>query len=269
MNDKLTFHNFLKTINIEENVCRYCIDYIDTISENFINNVFLRTSFEEAPYDEIEKEINDTNGLKLLSIQLFKCYLLHDKYIELEINDKIYFDTMKCFSRFMQETFLYTKKLSFDRYFWTWRQAKMLLFRIGELEYEIIENNKVISIHIPSDVDLNDIKVEDSINEARNFFATKFSYTKDYDFIIYSWIVNDSLLDLLPRSSNILKFKERFSSIKFNPHDESFLQRVFKTSNKKISELKEETTLQKNIKNYLLKGNEFGATLAKLNNRTD
>lgn len=72
---------------------------------------------------------------------------------------------MKCFSRFVLENYKWTGKWSFDRDFWVLRQLSLSLFRIGELEFETCsiddniakkingnKNEKVIYVHIPSDV---------------------------------------------------------------------------------------------------------------------
>jgi hypothetical protein len=93
-------------------------------------------------------------------------------YEEKEIPEKIFFDTMKCFTRFINETFKMTGKLSFDRYWWTTRQVGCHLFRIGELEYEIkqTEEDTYISLHIPSDADFSPNAVDKSLSEAKKLF---------------------------------------------------------------------------------------------------
>ena len=80
----------------------------------------------------------DLDGIKILSCMLKETLHTYEIYKEKEIPEKIFFDTMKCFSRFINETFKMTGKLSFDRYWRTTRQVGCHLFRIGELEYEIV-----------------------------------------------------------------------------------------------------------------------------------
>lgn len=50
---------------------------------------------------------------------------------------EIYFATMKCYPRFIDETYRMTGRLYFDRYWWTTRQAGCYLFIIGSFEYEM------------------------------------------------------------------------------------------------------------------------------------
>ena len=97
--------------------------------------------------------------LCLLSAKILACMLkasadVYDIYKEKGIGDGIYFALMKCYTRFIDETFRVTGKLYFDRWWWTTRQAGCHLFRIGELEYEMkhIDDSIVIGIHIPSDL---------------------------------------------------------------------------------------------------------------------
>ena len=66
-----------------------------------------------------------------------------------------------------------TGRYEFDRYGWTGRQAGCQLFRIGQLEYEISPRagRVTIEIHIPSDADFSPASVEESLKQARAFFA--------------------------------------------------------------------------------------------------
>ena len=93
----------------------------------------------------------DTDNIKILACMLKASANVYDIYKEKGISDEIYIATMKCYSRFIDETYHMTGKLYFDRYWWTTRQAGCHLFRIGELEYEMkhIDDSIVIGIHIP------------------------------------------------------------------------------------------------------------------------
>ena len=85
----------------------------------------------------------DTDNVKILSCMLKASADVYDIYQAKGIIDEIYFATIKCYPRFISETYQMTGKLYFDRYWWTTRQAGCHLFRIGELEYE----TAVFSIH--------------------------------------------------------------------------------------------------------------------------
>ena len=62
----------------------------------------------------------DLDGVKILSCMLNESlHTTYEMYKEKEIPDEIFFDTMKCFTRFIDETYKMTGKLCFDRYWWT------------------------------------------------------------------------------------------------------------------------------------------------------
>lgn len=77
----------------------------------------------------------------------------------------------------------------FDRDFWTGRQLSLLLFRLGELEFEIVsedgekaelsEDEKhshyLLHVHIPSDADLSPERCDESFLNGRAVFCRIFS----------------------------------------------------------------------------------------------
>ena len=58
----------------------------------------------------------DTDNIKILACMLKASANVYDIYKEKGISDEIYFATMKCYPRFIDETFKMTGKLHFDRY---------------------------------------------------------------------------------------------------------------------------------------------------------
>ena len=71
--------------------------------------------------------------------------------------ENVWIDTMSAFSRFVNEHRRSTGRWGFDRGFWTTRQINAKLFRLGELEYELLGGDGApfeIALHIPSDVHL-------------------------------------------------------------------------------------------------------------------
>ena len=67
-----------------------------------------------------------------------------------DLPEDVWLDTMKCFSRFVGEHRNSYGWEGFDRGFWTVRQVRASLFRLGELEYEMVESGerKHISLHV-------------------------------------------------------------------------------------------------------------------------
>lgn len=198
----------------------------------------------------------DPDGIKILSCMLKACLDAYDVYQEKGISDEIYFATMKCFPRFIAETYKMTGKLCFDRYWWTTRQAGCHLFRIGELEYEIkhIESDVVIGIHIPSDADFSPVAVEKSFHDAKEFFATYYPSLRDAEYRCHSWLLDPQLRSMLRKDSNILNFQNRFEIFDEGEIGTDFLEWLYHTKATNYDVLPENTSLQINMKKHLQAG---------------
>ena len=176
----------------------------------------------------------------------------------------IFIATMGAFSRFVREHYVSYGYYGFDRYFWTTRQADAKLFRIGELEYELVdERPESADIHIPSDASLLPEKLNDSIDKAKTFFSEYFPEKKVSKFLLDSWLLSPALKKLLPESSHILRFAAAFDITDSSPEPNGFLEWVYKIpgsqlDNVNLLSLPEDTSLQRNMKEYLLQGGKIG-----------
>ena len=198
----------------------------------------------------------DTDGIKILSCMLKASVDAYEIYQKKGISDKIYFDTMKCFPRFIDETYKMTGELCFDRYWWTTRQAGCHLFRIGELEYEIkhIDKDVVIGIHIPSDVDLSPIAVDKSLHDAYKFFAKHYPSLSNAEYHCHSWLLDGQLEGMLSDNSNIICFQNRFEIFDEGEVGADFVEWLYNTKSTDYATLPENTSLQINMKKHLLAG---------------
>lgn len=233
--------------------------------EMYLNGLLNIDEAEKTYQLMAEDYKNDVKNFHILSIYLLSCLKTYDNFVLKKIDKQIFIDTMKCFTRFINECKEKTNELYFDRSWWTYRQTSMKEFRIGELEYELDYTSKNISIHIPSDASLTIKNVKESIANAKEFIQKYYKECVNYDFVISSWLLSPRLKKHLNKSSNILKFQELFEVISFNEEDNSILEWVFKVNSiDDYSKLKEETSLQKSIKKDLLKGHKIGSAFAKL-----
>lgn len=199
---------------------------------------------------------DDPNHTKILSCMLYMSAFTYDIYQEKGILDEIYFATMKCYSRFLLETFRRTGQWRFDRFWWTARQAGAHLFRIGELEYEIrrFPEHVTIGIHIPSDANLLPPAVDASLDSARCFFASYYPEVSECDYICHSWLMDTQLRQLLSAPSNILNFQKRFHIYDMGEESEDAFSWIFQTEKKRIEDFPEATALQRSTKEFLLAG---------------
>lgn len=204
------------------------------------------------------------------STGMLACYLeaarrVYDRYQEKGIPDDIFFATMACFSRFLDETYRRTGKWTFDRGFWTWRQVSMRLFRVGMMEYELCPESKTIALHLPTNGNLRPQEIDQTLEQAAAFIRR---YYPEYDGCPYtaeSWLLSPELKKLLPENSNILAFQRRFQIDEIYPDDRDYMQWLFEAEEDvPVAQLKENTSLQRKAKAYLLAGGKLGAAGGKM-----
>lgn len=208
----------------------------------------------------------DEGKLKLLTCMLVCAAKLYAWYENMGISETVYVDTMKCFPRFLEECYQMTGVYAFDREGWTVRQVGGLLFRIGTLEYELleIESGKQISVHIPSDADLSEKACDESLTLAKKFFEEHFPEYAEADYVCRSWLLAPELSKLLPAESKIMKFQSRFLITETDYEEAEYIGWVFRTKETDVAKFKEDTTLQKNMKRWLLGGGKIGSGSGRL-----
>lgn len=221
----------------------------------------------------------DRQGFRMLNAML-ECVATEsfERYRQMNIPETVYLDTMACFTRFVSEHKASYGSYGFDRDFWTYRQLGLKLFRLGTLEFEYVEGSgapervrnagngdaagnteaKVINVHIPSDVDIRDQYCDDSFRQIRAFTAQYFPDWINATFACNSWLLSPALKELLPPTSHIIRFQNRFRIVKTDPDAQDWREWVFQRCPAAIPDLPERTSLQHNMKRYLLEGGKVG-----------
>ncbi len=251
-------------IDLNENIAKQVIDFDKAFNyfavEKTMNKFQNRDIREEGRLELKDVLGQDKDGIKILACMLHCATKAYTKYKQLGISDKIFADTMKCFTRFINEHYESYGYHAFDRDWWTARQISLQLFRIGELEYElgVADGKKVVKLHIPSDATITLEKCDESLCEAKEFIRTKFYDYAECDWTCNSWLLNPVLKELLQEDSNILRFQERFRILSCNEEGDEFLKWVYKRNDYLLDKLPENTTLQRNMKKYLLSGGKVG-----------
>lgn len=138
------------------------------------------------------------------------------------------------------------------------------LIKLGCLQYEMKKANnqyvcdeisvgdEIIAIHIPNKTLFSPDAVENSITMAKKHFGNKVS------FICNSWLLGEQLGGYLKNDSNIFNFRRYFSIIK-TEDSESVYNFLFNNADNSpnISDLSEDTSLQKSVKYAMLSGVRF------------
>lgn len=178
--------------------------------------------------------------------------------------------------------------------FWYDRFFDLSRFALGRIQFELMpypfdepvsvmgkvirKGDWVVNMHIPSEGPLTSELVEDALAKAREFFMKnaeelnfpEIFFEKDHAvyegvleeplvFVMDSWLLDPDLYNLLPEG-NIKEFVSRFERVHVKK-EEKFEDgwRVFgKDWEKAPEELPIQTSLQKNIANYLKTGGKLG-----------
>lgn len=228
--------------------------------------LFHRETWEAGRNELTRKLGDDPDGRKILACMLQCARKSEALYRTLGIPETIFDATFRCFSRFVEEHRTSYGTEAFDRDWWTAHQISLQLFRLGELEYEMttLDDKAVVSIHIPSDAVLQTGELRKSVQQANAFFAVYFPNYKDVPYICHSWLLEPALAQVLPPTSHIRSFQRSFTIDHVDYGARDFIEWVFKNPNLPMKDLPEDTTLQRNLKHYLLSGGDIGEALGIL-----
>lgn len=204
---------------------------------------------------------DDPDGTKILSCYLLAATKTHGRYREKGIPEEIFFDTVKCFPRFIGESLERKGVWVFDRAHWAYRHLNMTIFRLGTLEFARVVRKgvRVNAIHIPSGADLSPAAVDASLKAARAFLKKYYPDYADAPFTCDSWLMGEGLREVLGDGSNIIKFQDRFAMEEQYPDSEACLIPIFhRVDCKDYKNLPEDTSLQRRVKARLLSGKGIG-----------
>ena len=99
----------------------------------------------------------------------------------------------------------------------------------------------------------------------KEFISNYFPNYINKKIVCDSWLLSIELKNYLADNSRILLFQSYFEIISHDPNALDFYEWVFKCDkNTQISQLKEETSLQKKLKNALINGQKIGKSLGIL-----
>ena len=144
-------------------------------------------------------------------------------------------------------------------FFWIYKHAKQQLFNVGAFQYEPVKKDgkDLINIHIPAGTKLNVKDNLTSFKEAIDFFDSYYPEYKMEGLICASWLLSDQIEEVMGEPTNISRFGNMFD--KYSIGDESgdavfrFVYN-FAPPYPPVETLPENTSLQKKLKAYMLKG---------------
>ena len=201
---------------------------------------------------------DDPDGVKILACQLYCACDVYEKYRLMGISDEVFFDTMRCYVRFVNECAIYRGRPMFDRGWWTWKQISLRVFRLGALEFELHPEGNV-AMHIPGDTIFTPERVDEALEIAKRFIEKYFPQYKNAPFTCNSWLLSPALTPFLPEDSNIRNFQNRFCVKSVDPDARDYISWLFQALPDTPAEcLAERTELQRRVKQYVLAGGKIG-----------
>ena len=265
----MSINEFLETISFPrefaEEICR--VDFVPKEISNILQDVCTPEKYDGASKTLREYFGDDPRGIKIArAFCEAAATVSYENYKRCGISENIFAETMKCFTRFANEHKESFGVYGFERWYWVGRQLSLLLFRIVQLEYELsdLDGERAVSLHIPSDCILSPDEINASLSKGRKFIN---KYFPDYANGVYycnSWLLSPALPKLLPESSRIVKFGKLFEIKKTYPEDTGYVQWVYKDKTLSPENFPENTTLQREIKRFVLAGGSIGSALGIL-----
>ena len=146
------------------------------------------------------------------------------------------------------------------------------IIEVGRLQYEFVKYNPMnekekkncIKIHIPSGSKLENSKVKESLQQSVSKIKQYFGLEKP-EYFCHSWLLSKQVRQIVDDNSNIAKFYSLFNIIEKDDGIEDILNFVFGLNEcNNFYQLPEKTSLQKKLKEMLIKNTTIKLGLGKL-----
>lgn len=124
-----------------------------------------------------------------------------------------------------------------------------------EWELKLAPGEKAIAVHIPEGSDLSPDSIDSSFHRAKNYYENQI-------LVCDSWLLDPHLKHILPETSKIISFMNRFHKMPVLTGQPQILERVmgFDFTMEALEHFSCTTSLQDSLKKYLLEGNEMFTT---------
>lgn len=152
------------------------------------------------------------------------------------------------------------KGVRISQMLWATYFIRLRIIEVGRLQYEYFindDNKQVIKIHIPRGKKLDIVSVIKSIDNSKKEILKIFK-VNNCEYICNSWLLSNQIHELLDDDTNIYKFQELFNVKDGDNCIKDILNFVYEIENcEDYLLLTEKTSLQRIIKEELLKGKDF------------
>ena len=267
-------------LDMPEEITERLVYHINTIDpglyQPYIAGLFSLETGEQAAskiLEAVKTEQDPTGdmGLKSMAVYLEAAKHTREIYAQLGIDDTIYINSLKAFSRFVREHKVTFGRYGFNRPYRIFRYLSVRIFRLRSLEFEmrhipsdvqliddVLPGSPVLIVHIPSDAIITRDALDASYSMARSFFAKHFPDYRYQCVYTISWMLSPLLKDVLDPDSRILDFQTDFEITHVDLESNSGMIWIFKRNYEDYSKLQEDTSLMRKMKQILLEGGKIG-----------
>ncbi len=128
----------------------------------------------------------------------------------------------------------------------------------AEWEPAFVAGDPMLNVHIPAAAPLEGELTTRSFDMAREFFAKYFPLFKFKGFQCGSWLLDSSLPNFIPETSNIVQFQRNFTLFPQSDGTEwQTRERVFGDPDLPLDKVPQRTSLQRIVKQQILAGHRF------------
>lgn len=251
------------------NRCLKCLDYIK--NSNLIDDILrlLDKLYNDDMSDmwKIKKinEIIKCDDTWITNIMLLVGYKLHELHMMKYHFDEEQIRIHKSRVKECLTSDIYNRKLDgirFSQLLWGIYFIRIKLIEVGRLQYGL--SGDEIHIHIFGGRKLDYDEVIKSIKDSKEYIKRYYG-VDNLDYRCNSWLLSKEVKRLISDESNIAKFQSLFDIEQGEECERDILNHVFKVLEVvDYHELREDTHLQKLIKEELIKGNKFYLGCGKL-----
>lgn len=249
-NKKMEIEKLMEKIQLPEEG-RNCI-------RNFQMPEFFYESWKKLFYDDRKqffKEAQKRTDKEQLYLYLYVRFAadLYPDFVKKQIADEVYFQTFYDLTIWFGQCMKKRKVPGVIEESWLSLPLCMKIFRLGRLQFEPDMEKGILHVHIPEGEPLDDSACEEAFKKADCFFGPEYKM-----FDCESWLLSPKLQNLLKPQSNILKFQNRFEVQKIIYPFRQAEERVFGEIRNDKENYPENTSLQKAVKKFVLKGDDIG-----------
>lgn len=191
----------------------------------------------------------------------------YEEYQERGYTDQVFDETFYDITIWCRECYRKHGVYGLDELWWLGQSVKLKLFRLGRLQFEpiLVEKDmkgreqtiqagtKALNVHIPEGEPLKMEACRESFGRAREFFGQEYQV-----YVCDSWLLSPHLEEVLPNTSNIIRFQKLFEVTDVGYQYPQAEQRIFGEILEDKRQYPENTTLQKRAKEYVLSGKDLG-----------